>query len=70
MYSLHPGRAGTVKAVVTVVELGGFGLPVLAGVAADAAGASAGLATFVGFALLLIALATRARSPRSGRIPS
>lgn len=64
MYSLHPGRAGTVKAVVTVVELGGFGLPVLAGVAADAAGASAGLATFVGFAVLLIALATRARSPR------
>jgi hypothetical protein len=58
MFSLHPGRAGTVKAVVGTIEITGFALPVLAGAAADAAGVSAGLAVFAGFAALLTLLTT------------
>jgi hypothetical protein len=60
MFTLHPGRAGTVKAVVGTVEITGFALPLLAGAAADAAGVAAGLATFAGFAALLTLLTARA----------
>lgn len=70
MYSLHRGRAGTVKGVVTVLELGGFALPLVAGIAADAGGAPAGLATFLAFAVVLIALATLARAVPTPRVQS
>jgi hypothetical protein len=43
---------------VGTIEITGFALPVLAGAAADAAGVSAGLAVFAGFAALLTLLAT------------
>jgi len=71
MFTLHPGRVGTVKAAVTTIELGGFTIPVAAGAVADAAGVGAGLAVFtaVAVALLAVSVLTRAgrRQARSDR---
>lgn len=49
----RPGRAGTVKAVVTTVEFAGFGLPIAAGAAADAHGLGAGLAVYLALPVLI-----------------
>jgi MFS family permease len=57
MLTIRPGRAGAVKAMIGVVETGGLVLPLLAGVVADAAGVTAGLATFAAMAWILAAAA-------------
>jgi fucose permease len=70
---VRPGQTGTVKAVVTVIETFGWGLPVLAGVVADHLDVTAGLASYAVMAWALAAaalglVAVRARGPgRPGR---
>jgi MFS family permease len=63
--SVRPGQAGTVRAVMTVIESGALALPLVAGVAADAFGPSAGLAALAAMACALaaagVALHARAR---------
>jgi len=52
--SLHPGRLGSVSAIVTTLEFAGFVLPLLAGTLADAFGVQAGLAFYAAIGLLLV----------------
>jgi fucose permease len=66
---LRPGQTGSVKAVVTVVETFGWGLPVLAGVVADHLDVTAGLASYAVMAWALTAAAL-ALATFSGRRPS
>jgi hypothetical protein len=65
---VRPGQAGSVKAMVTVVETVGLCLPVVAGVIADHLGVTAGLATFAGLAWALsLAAAVLVRQTGAGR---
>ncbi|HEV2068852.1 MAG TPA: hypothetical protein VGR26_03570, partial [Acidimicrobiales bacterium] len=50
---VRPGQAGTVKAVVALVETVGWGLPLLAGAVADRTNVTAGLATYAAVAWAL-----------------
>jgi predicted MFS family arabinose efflux permease len=56
--TIRPGQAGTVKAVVTVVETVGWLLPLLAGWVADRLDVTAGLATYAAIAWALAGAAT------------
>jgi MFS family permease len=56
--TVRPGQAGTVKAVVTVIETVGWGLPLLAGAVADRVDVTAGLATYAAVAWALAAAGT------------
>jgi MFS family permease len=66
---VRPGQAGTVRAVMTVVESGALALPLVAGAAADAAGPSGGLAAFAVMAcgLAVAGVALHHSDPRRGR---
>jgi fucose permease len=55
--TIRPGQAGTVKAMVTVVETVGWLLPLLAGWVADRVDVTAGLATYAAIAWALAAVA-------------
>ena len=55
---LRPGDAGTVKAVVSVLECAGLALPLASGIVADHLGVTAGLASFAAYGWLLVAVAT------------
>ncbi|HEV2767520.1 MAG TPA: MFS transporter [Acidimicrobiales bacterium] len=50
---VRPGQAGTVKAVVALVETTGWGLPLLAGAVADRTNVTAGLAAYAAVAWAL-----------------
>ena len=50
---VRPGQAGTVKAVVALVETAGWGLPLLAGAVADRTNVTAGLASHAAVAWAL-----------------
>ncbi|MCU1426154.1 MAG: transporter [Actinomycetia bacterium] len=67
--SLRPGQAGTVKAVITTLEFGAFGLPIAYGAVADARGMTAGLACYAATAILLAVLVTRAPDDRATSRP-
>ena len=54
---LRPGDTGTVKSVVSVLECAGLALPLLSGAIADRMGVAAGLASFAGYAWLLVVAA-------------
>ncbi|MDP8986982.1 MAG: MFS transporter [Actinomycetota bacterium] len=63
---VRPGQAGTVKAVVALVETAGWGLPLLAGAVADRTTVTAGLATYAAIAWALAGVAlllVRASAP-------
>lgn len=62
--TLRPGRAGTVMAAVTTVELAGVALAPLAGTVSDTFGLAAGAVCFAGFAALMATL------PHPGRATS
>jgi hypothetical protein len=73
---VRPGQAGTVKAVVTVIETVGWGLPLLAGAVADRVDVTAGLATYAAIAWALAAAGTilhrgsrRRRDAPGGSLP-
>ncbi|HEX6568272.1 MAG TPA: MFS transporter [Acidimicrobiales bacterium] len=66
--TVRPGQAGTVKAVVTVVETIGWVLPLLAGAVADRVDVTAGLASYAAIAWALAAAAALLhRAARSRR---
>lgn len=74
--TVRPGQAGTVKAVVTVIETVGWGLPLLAGAVADRVDVTAGLATYAAVAWALAAAGTvlhrvshRRRDAAGGSLP-
>ncbi len=54
---VRPGQAGTVKAVVALVETVGWGLPLLAGAVADRTNVTAGVATYAAVAWALAGVA-------------
>lgn len=62
--TLRPGRAGTVVAAVTTIELAGVALPPLAGAVSDAFGLAAGAVCFAGFAALTATLPSPASANR------
>lgn len=69
--TMRPGQAGTVKAVVNVIETVGWLLPVAAGAVADRLDVTAGLATYAAIAwALAIAAAALHRASRSRRARS
>lgn len=68
--TVRPGQAGTVKAVVTVIETVGWVLPLLAGAVADRVDVTAGLASYAAMAWALAAAgALLHRAGRSRRAP-
>lgn len=68
--TVRPGQAGTVMAVVTVIETVGWLLPLLAGAVADRVDVTAGLATYAAIAWALAASAALLqRVSRSRRRP-
>jgi MFS transporter, DHA1 family, inner membrane transport protein len=69
MLTIRPGRAGAVKAMIGVIETGGLVLPLVAGVVADAAGVTAGLASFAVMAWILAAAGAAIHRRTSGRSP-
>jgi sugar phosphate permease len=60
---LRPGQAGSVKAVITTLEFGAFGLPILYGAVADAHGVHAGLACYAATACAMAILVLFAPKP-------
>lgn len=67
--TVRPGQAGTVKAVVAVVETVGWLLPLLAGVIADRVDVTAGLAAYAVFAWALVAAGAALHRATSRRPP-
>lgn len=62
--TVRPGQAGTVKALVALVETAGWGLPLLAGAVADRTNVTAGLATYAAVAWALAGLTVLGRKSR------
>ncbi|MBW3546878.1 MAG: MFS transporter [Actinobacteria bacterium] len=66
---VRPGQAGTVKAVVALVETAGWGLPLLAGAVADRTNVTAGLATYGAMAWALAGVTVLlVRTSRTARV--
>lgn len=65
--TVRPGQVGRTKAVLNVIELGGFWIPVAIGAVADRAGLRLAMTAFVALGLAMVAVArvdrARARRP-------
>ncbi|MGH8875616.1 MAG: MFS transporter, partial [Acidimicrobiia bacterium] len=57
--TLNPGRQGTTKAVVSSIEMAGFGLPIAVGAVADRLGLPAAMAAYSLLAAVVVALGRR-----------
>lgn len=69
--TVRPGQVGRTKAVLNVIELGGFWIPVAIGALADRAGLRPAMGAFVALGLAMVAVArvdrARARPPAASR---
>jgi predicted MFS family arabinose efflux permease len=62
MLTVRPGQAGTTSAVVSVIEMGGFFVPIVIGWVADAAGLRAALWAYTLVPAVIVMTAARFRS--------
>jgi predicted MFS family arabinose efflux permease len=68
MMAIRPERRGTISAIVSTIEFGGFLLPLAAGALADAYGLQAAMGFFVVVALVLLCLSLVAQANKARAI--